>query len=95
MTAPAKGPSPGPWTTNGHYILDADCRIIAAAQKIDGVEANARLIAAAPDMLAALLQLMIAYGVELSHDPHPPHSDRHKAWAAAGEAVAKATGVDR
>lgn len=48
-------------------------------------EANARLIAAAPDLLAALLAL-----VSPDFDEHP--QDFHPDWHAARAAIAKATG---
>jgi predicted RNase H-like HicB family nuclease len=45
-------------------------------------EANARLIAAAPDLLEALQYVMVAHGEQLDH-----------AFQMAQDAIAKATGV--
>lgn len=62
--------TPGPWTVDGGYIMGgtptngeglktyalyvADCRISSAYRIHEEQQANARLIAAAPDLLAAL-----------------------------------------
>jgi hypothetical protein len=51
--------SQGPWATyvdSAHdgWIADADGNLIACAVRNENMQANARLIAAAPDLLAAL-----------------------------------------
>jgi hypothetical protein len=51
------------------------------AQSIEEYEANARLIAAAPDLLEALQHLMVAHGEQLDY-----------AFQQAQDAIAKATG---
>lgn len=77
--------TPGPWAVAGRLIVSAKHGSIGAVD--DGqpnVEANARLIAAAPDLLAALKAL---YGTE------PGNSiERGQAIAMAECAIAKAEG---
>lgn len=52
--------TPGPWKSGGCVVWESDgdliCDLISFGSKRDNdtIEANARLIAAAPDMLAAL-----------------------------------------
>lgn len=49
------GHTPGPWEADFDDVVDSEGYRIAAVSEHDGqYEANARLIAAAPDMLAAL-----------------------------------------
>jgi hypothetical protein len=55
-------------------------------QKMEEQEANARLIAAAPDLLAALELLIGVYSV--SHSP----DTRQDCWDEAREAIAQARG---
>lgn len=60
--------SPGPWSTNGRFVVQspeydkaqpgcpyiADCLVSQSARPEGTTDANAKLIAAAPDLLAAL-----------------------------------------
>lgn len=50
--------TPGPWNTNGARVNSADGYFVAdvsyARRRADEIFANANLIAAAPDLLAAL-----------------------------------------
>lgn len=80
--------TPGPWFTAatsriGHaYIVDADGFTIAEPSPMG--EANARLIAAAPELLAALQAIM--------DDPDAVDHILHLDAVAADAAIAKATG---
>lgn len=90
--------TPGPWValcepTLSRYRIGAG---FAAAEsvavvymtKVDGVtEANACLIAAAPDLLAALKSFVI-----FETDPPAPGTFRHDLHAHARAAIAKAGG---
>lgn len=86
--------TPGPWRRNGYQIegprlgfviaTATSPRIGWAPRTHEEALANARLIAAAPDLLAAAKRIaasMIQHGTE-SHDP--------KAWDALQDAIAKA-----
>lgn len=91
--------TPGPWSyhrslhnrsINGAYINASDGSRIATVSRnadrhIDEKEANARLIAAAPDLLAALIALMPA-----DFDEHP--QDFAPEWHTARAAIGRATG---
>lgn len=55
-------------------------------------EANARLMAAAPDMLTALVAMDRA--LDAIHDFMPLPFEHHRAWIAARAVIAKATGQD-
>lgn len=78
--------TPGPWEAEaarivaGSHIVIADC-----AGRGQKVEANARLIAAAPKLLMALQALVPA-----DFDEHP--QDFMPDWHAARAAIAEATG---
>ena len=84
--------TPGPWTCNANYgtqhymVWDADgnyheMRDDVASPEMD---ANARLIAAAPDLLAPLKELL--WGASRTSD-----GDYSNAFTAAREAIDKAT----
>jgi hypothetical protein len=83
--------TPGPWkfgskADSNFYkrnISGVDGYHVAAVSSRDDheVDANARLIAAAPDLLEALQHLMVAHGEQLDY-----------AFQQAQEAIAKATG---
>lgn len=48
--------TPGPWriTYSGHVCSENDLTLVAVAQHSRSIDANARLIAAAPELLEAL-----------------------------------------
>jgi acetylornithine deacetylase/succinyl-diaminopimelate desuccinylase-like protein len=85
--------TPGPWTTDG-AARTGDLDVISPAGRItlidcefsdeseDVLTANARLISAAPDLLAAIEGLLNAL----------PSATTHPAIKAARAAIAKATG---
>jgi hypothetical protein len=76
--------TPGPWHTAGDQGVQirSEKHQIAKVWTMRGNEwkANARLIAAAPDLLEALQHLMVAHGEQLDY-----------AFQQAQEAIAKAT----
>ena len=79
--------TPGPWKVNG-YMVRTDCKISLFVANCcygatDAIEANARLIAAAPELLAAL-----EWAVETA-DTEQYEADW---YAAARAAIAKAKG---
>jgi hypothetical protein len=83
--------TPGPWRVDAQYICRADGVAIAdvwQSMEVSGEEAetNARLIAAAPDLLAALERIM-------SVARCPTMNERLSAcWKIAHDAIAKARG---
>jgi hypothetical protein len=84
--------TPGEWSvfygTNGTVVLNEDDEMIVSARNaISGPSeqnANARLIAAAPDLLEALQDALHAY------DKHGEHSE----WDFARAAISKALGEE-
>ena len=94
-TDPTSGTA-GPWTAHGRGVFAGDVHVATSAHPRDIEEhpdgrypdydsslANARLMAAAPDLLAALKEV-----VRLS-------DRKHDAWDAARIAIAKAEGSDQ
>lgn len=94
--------SPGPWTvspTDDTVVIDADTREVAA---IDGdyndpdtwpqMEANALLIAAAPDILEALRLMLALHEASETRFPSPADTPAARAYAACVAAIAKAEG---
>jgi hypothetical protein len=87
--------TPGPWTPDIEWPYEASIRadgqhIVAELSVHKGrkeAEANASLIAAAPDLLASLKGLLAEYEFD---EANP---GRRKAFIAARLAVAKAEGV--
>lgn len=84
--------TPGPWIVSAHemgtFVRCAGGYIISGpVNQRPGHEANAHLIAAAPDLLEALLALN-----ELQHGKHPLEINVMAAWALLDAAIAKATG---
>ena len=78
--------TPGPWKTRdslheNHGIVRTGTHMEVQIHDSVCAEADARLIAAAPELLAALQVLV--------NDPHDTEPD---CWANAARAVAKATG---
>ena len=81
--------TPGPWRVlhkTGVFPMDSDCWTIGTAeQHRKEHEANARLIAAAPDLLAAL-QEVLPLAENWGHPDHP-------GITAGRAAIARATGA--
>lgn len=88
--------TPGPWrsfergVTFHYWVVKVANRVIA---KITGEdqEANARLIAAAPELLEALEKMVKQFGYEVVHKDGLVH-DEHDAIQSATEAIRKAKG---
>lgn len=96
--------TPGPWYRDGYtddvvgsaIIRDATGFQVALTRHwgINETEANARLIAAAPDLLEAC-RALVAYLSPLCEeflDGSDEHAEAYNACQAAHEAIAKATG---
>lgn len=93
--------TPGPWRTTTAYddpaVIDYDGRIIAMAvmdeddpQELETIVANARLLAAAPELLAACREAVSAITYLLSNDDDDPnYADTLNTLAAA---ISKAEG---
>ena len=88
--------TPGPWFANDSLQLFAEtgqhiARLDSSTEGFEGgtLYANARLIAAAPDLLAALIAFDDAFSHYCEGDPD---SDEVSALYQAREAIAKATG---
>lgn len=86
--------TPGPWEANrhgDHWQIDAAMDAVATTHfcYAQEREANARLIAAAPDMLAALKAALAIAPVNADDGDDPEQSE---AWAAVRGAIAKAEG---
>jgi hypothetical protein len=90
--------TPGPWRLTGdklfrltRQIEDTNGMGLAHAYGNDAeADANARLIAAAPDLLAAI-ETLLPHVLHYASMPHA-HSDAHKDAANAAAAIAKAAG---
>ena len=84
--------TPGPWTCNANYVTqhymvwDADGNYHEMRDEVAEMDANARLIAAAPDLLAALETLTREWDLGRS----PLASE----WSKARAAIALANGPD-
>ena len=88
--------TPGPWMKDddGDRVVDLAYFIVAEVDGVDEaeVEANARLIAAAPDMLEALREVFAAHP---NHTWLPGLSARERlAFRQVKAAIAKAEGRD-
>jgi hypothetical protein len=97
--------TPGPWTqpetkrTHNRWFVEGGGRLVAAASgpqfaiPADEADANARLIASAPELLAAVNRLLNT--MNHVYVSQPTHEDL-PAWAEAQQqaraAIAKATG---
>jgi hypothetical protein len=88
--------TPGHWRTGGHYItahIGDKQTWIATVKRTDASdaegEANACLIAAAPDLLSALRGIL----ENIEPDCHTPDCPDCGAWRAARAAIARATGA--
>jgi len=72
MKTPNTTHTPGPWTFNGDHVVAGTHTVLADPFASDALfggegEANARLIAAAPDLLAALVKL-VAFAAQYTGD---------------------------
>jgi hypothetical protein len=76
---PIPAHTPGPWRSTGYQIFSGT--VLVASQPACDPEgmANARLIAAAPDLLEALKFVLSAHGEQL----HDAFDDAHKAITKA------------
>jgi hypothetical protein len=80
--------APGPWSVDGNgikaMVRGADATIVAVRHRLpaDANESNMRLIAAAPDLLAALQGILVDEGQDLI---------RSRLWDVAHAAIALAT----
>ena len=80
--------TPGPWTVDNQYIHGPDgIRFLAVAGDGAG-QANARLIASAPDLLASLEELFATDSIRATTS-----ASSIAAIAIARAAIAKATGT--
>jgi len=97
---PANSPAlhtPGPWRSHGAGgEIHGNSRVVATMTWCSGMgdedDANARLVAAAPDMLDALEGLRAAtdaFGREVDSETQ---NKFRTAWLIAGDAIARATG---
>jgi len=92
--------TPGPWRTNlvDDTLIESGGWCVAKAYgdydtDFERMEANARLIAAAPDMLAALIGLQyILASAESNASGNPNHDHVQRRVGAARAAIAKASG---
>jgi len=94
------GHTPGPWQAYPGFLNDADYRVYDVDGEFlttadDTHAANARLIAAAPDLLEALDWLLACVTADKSAEKYPgDHDDRLElAKACARTALAKAMGA--
>jgi len=85
--------TPGPWHVTGDYVRNENDGLVGEALNLwanvktptDERKANARLIAAAPDLLAALLDFVAASEAIASGD-----TSMNLPWGTARAAIAKA-----
>lgn len=93
--------TPGPWAVSSHHgrltvathdgsMIIADCRVASD----DEFQANARLIAAAPEMLAALRYAVDVIEEAAGGRESQLSSDEQAALAQARAAIAKANGAE-
>ncbi len=86
--------TPGPWTVRGNSIVAdetddrLEMRVRIHSGNRDDIKANARLIAAAPDLLAALRTLL-----DIPSGQYSECGEYEPAAAAARAAIARATGA--
>ena len=91
------GHTPGPWAvTPDSFVMAGSRPSIGVARVITHAKefvANARLIAAAPDLLeAAKLTALHFERMNLHPDVNFMGDDEHEAWGALNRAIAKAEG---
>lgn len=87
MNAVTRQHTPGPWSVEGSYVHGPDGkRFLAVASDGEG-QANSRIIASAPELLAACMSALRA--LEDNLQPGPMDEDAKEGLRAA---IAKATG---
>ena len=79
------GHTPGPWEQKGHKIWAGRRHLATAHSWAEGQQANARLIAAAPDLLSSLIEMVNLSSKQFDH----PRA--MKARDKASAAIKKAT----
>jgi len=91
--------TPGPWhlNENPRFVEGPEHNVVAQVYSLHGMkgneEANARLIAAAPEMLEALKGLKASFGDPMTRRALGGHNERQQAAILAASAViAKAKG---
>ena len=90
--------TPGPWNVTGLYVRERDGGLVASIidlwhdQKTPKAEknANAAIIAAAPDLLAALVEMVVLYA---DHAQYDDEGHETAGINAALAAIARATGA--
>lgn len=95
--------TPGPWTvingSDGDFIIKAIGSIATVEGGYGDGKVNARLIAAAPDMLAIIPKLLQALNVAIDRSEGDTfgihHNDVMDAMAEARQVIAKAEGLDK
>ena len=90
--------TPGPWQIGGRTILRPTLTIFHIPFGLGDVaevyeEADAILIAAAPELLEALRMFVVWYGLRDKHDTLLPPKEQEAELAQAMRAIAKATGA--
>lgn len=94
---PAAAHTPGPWKefedATGHDIIENDGNHVARIEKTNQKSLeHARLIAAAPDLLAACQLALTEYeSTGCEHDPASNPDPQHCACCAIQSAITKAT----
>lgn len=87
--------TPGPWEVDGPRIYSTTKTLVATVglfRSLETASANARLIAAAPDLLAAL-ESLLEWAADV-HDPMKQSRINYSGMDAARAAIAKAKGAD-
>ena len=87
---------PGDYNAKGYSSGYAPIAKVAGDERINNDEANARLIAAAPELLEACKRMMLWFEVEDDHSKMPEFMHRvdlcNQVEMLASAAIAKATG---
>lgn len=90
--------TPGPWRQDGRLVIDTRDDAVAmvnVAREVTTAHADARLIAVAPDLLAALRDAQTAFrkiGERRYHTERDAHDIAREADKAISAAIAKAEG---
>ena len=96
--------TPGPWETRKKSIkdpwvwyveaphVDSVWPVAEVCGRAEGNEANARLIAAAPELLDAAKLSVLMFKRQAHADIEQHGDDEHEAWSALEKAIDKAEG---